>query len=192
MNKIPSQLKKTCLHPVRLTWNLRIHPIEKENHLNQTIVFRFQLLYNLQGCTWMSQEVSKWVITPIYPIYKWGYNPLILTSWDIQVSTANTTFCLRFIPFCFFWSSGPAVCRQRDTGCHFANHNSSIPAAAFLSWENSRPALCSQIERNKSILYIYINTIYVCNMYTHINVNLNKYLSIYICYVYIYRNIESV
>ena len=49
------------LHPGKFTWNLKKHTphLPKENHLNQTFIIMFQPLI-FQGCTtWMSQEVSK-------------------------------------------------------------------------------------------------------------------------------------
>ena len=39
-------------HTPRLTWSLRIHHLEKENHLNQTTIFRFYI--NLWGCNMTS------------------------------------------------------------------------------------------------------------------------------------------
>ena len=75
------------LHPGRLTWNLRIHPIEKEHHLNQTIIFRFYV--NLRGCIWILQ-----VIFSSHPCVWWSetrvlegkpsdrfWAPFRLTQW---------------------------------------------------------------------------------------------------------------
>ncbi len=55
-----------------------------------------------RGTTWMSQEVSKWVVNGlqynllINGVY-WGYSPLtnlLLTSWDIQVHPLKLTASL--------------------------------------------------------------------------------------------------
>ena len=49
---------------------------------------------NAQNSTWMSQEVSKWLVNGLFHllinVVYWGYSPLILTidpnfRWDIQV-----------------------------------------------------------------------------------------------------------
>ena len=80
-------------------------------------------LVNITPPTWMSQEVSKRLVSRLYPQYtpfiSWaGYNPvtnLLLTSWDIQApnilvkpttrlqhppfSIPSVWFIVRFVPF---------------------------------------------------------------------------------------------
>ena len=41
-------LEKNVYTPKKINMEPRNHPIEKENHLNQTIIFRFHV--NLRGC----------------------------------------------------------------------------------------------------------------------------------------------
>ena len=47
-----------CIHPARLTWNLRIHPW-KRKIIFQTIIFRFYMFYvNLRGCMLSCQAMQ--------------------------------------------------------------------------------------------------------------------------------------
>ncbi len=58
-------------------------------------VINFRSVSFTRNTTWMSQEVSKWLVNGLIITYNllidgvyWGYNPLtnhLLTSWDIQV-----------------------------------------------------------------------------------------------------------
>ena len=46
------------IYPARFTWSLRIHHLSKENHLNQTTIFRFYI--NLWGCNMTSTRFRFW------------------------------------------------------------------------------------------------------------------------------------
>ena len=80
----------------------------------------FKQKLQIQTPTWMSQESSKWLVNGLFHLLihgvYWGYNPLILTSWDIQVGSTPLRWYQVYLTFFlqqWRWPPAPEAIRPR-------------------------------------------------------------------------------
>ena len=111
------------------------------------------ILYQPFCQTWMSQEVSKWLVNGLFHLLLigvyWGYNPLtnhLLTSWDIRGGFRNPLDFLR--------------APDRPAGCDFPTNFSLLLGEVFepRRWARTVPCLW----RGKKNIWAVTKTLVNC------------------------------